>query len=128
MSRSLGDYIAQSVGVIPIPEINIYDICIDDRFMVIASDGVWEFLSNEQIATIIMPFYEKGLAEQAANSVVRESANQWKQREDVIDDITCVVVFFDPKLVERSLKYRQIEIDTLVKVGRHSDQSRSIIA
>ena len=50
MSRSLGDYVAQSVGVIPDPEINIYDISVDDRFLIIASDGVWEFLSNERIA------------------------------------------------------------------------------
>ena len=57
MSRSLGDYVAQSVGVSPDPEINIYDISIDDRFMVIASDGVWEFLSNENVAKIVMGYY-----------------------------------------------------------------------
>ena len=58
MSRSLGDYVAQSVGVIPEPgkffylfifalEINVYDIKATDRFFIIASDGVWEFLTNE---------------------------------------------------------------------------------
>lgn len=50
MSRSLGDYVAQSVGVIPEPEIILYDIKIDDRVIIIASDGVWEFMSNEQVA------------------------------------------------------------------------------
>lgn len=50
MSRSLGDYVAQSVGVIPVPEVNIYNININDRFVIIASDGVWEFLSNEAVA------------------------------------------------------------------------------
>jgi len=47
MSRSLGDYVAQSVGVIPDPEIILYDIKIEDRVIIIASDGVWEFMSNE---------------------------------------------------------------------------------
>ena len=59
MSRSLGDYVAQSVGVIPEPgkffyflfdfflEINVYDIKATDRFFILASDGVWEFLTNE---------------------------------------------------------------------------------
>lgn len=60
MSRSLGDYVAQSVGVSPEPEFNIYDISPDDRFIVIASDGVWEFLSNEQVAQIVSPFYASG--------------------------------------------------------------------
>ena len=87
-------------------EINIYDISPDDRFLVIASDGVWEFLSNEQVGDIVLPFYLQGHAEQAANCIVREATNQWKQREDVIDDITCVVVFLDTQLVERSLRLR----------------------
>jgi len=86
----------------------VYDISADDRFVVIASDGVWEFMSNEQIANIVLPFYHSGQAEQAANTIVREAASQWKQREDVIDDITCVVVFMDVKLIDRSLKYRQV--------------------
>ena len=46
MSRSIGDYVAQSVGVIPEPEIIFKDLDEYDRFMVIASDGLWEFIDN----------------------------------------------------------------------------------
>ena len=42
---------------------------------------------------------------------MREAAQLWKEKEDVIDDITCVVVFMDKKLIERSLKYRKIAIE-----------------
>jgi serine/threonine protein phosphatase PrpC len=63
MSRSLGDQVAQSVGVSPEPEITIYDIDINDRFIIIASDGVWEFLSNDQVAQMAIPFYAAGHAE-----------------------------------------------------------------
>jgi serine/threonine protein phosphatase PrpC len=28
-----------------------------DKFIVIASDGVWEFLSNEDVVRIVEPFY-----------------------------------------------------------------------
>ena len=55
-------------------------------------------------------FYADGQAEQAANMIVREAAEMWKKKEDVIDDITCVVVFMDTKLIDRSLKYREQEI------------------
>ena len=88
-------------------EINIYDIDINDRFIIIASDGVWEFLSNDQVAQLALPFYAAGHAEQAANTIVREAAKTWKEREDVVDDITCVVVFMDIKLVEKSLRFKE---------------------
>ena len=63
MSRSLGDYVAQSIGVSPIPEVTFHEVVADDRFIVIASDGVWEFLSNQEVADIVIPFYEQGAAE-----------------------------------------------------------------
>jgi len=60
MSRSLGDYVAHSVGVIPDPELLYDELNGDDQFLVIASDGVWEFLSNEDVANITRPFFAKG--------------------------------------------------------------------
>ena len=30
----------------------------DDKFIVLASDGVWEFLTNEEIAGMVKPFFE----------------------------------------------------------------------
>ena len=108
----------------PVPEINFYDITADDRVIIIASDGVWEFLSNDAVAEMAMRFYETGQAEQAANTIVREAAEQWKSKEDVIDDITCVVVFMDVKLIERSPKYRDLVIKSLEKQGLETDQSQ----
>ena len=91
-------------------EIRVFDIEIDDRYLIIASDGVWEFLTNEQVAAMALPFYPSGQAEQAANTIVREAAKTWKEREDVVDDITCVVIFMDTKLVEKSLKQRDLMV------------------
>jgi len=50
MSRSLGDRVAHSVGVSSVPEVKEFYLGRDDKFIVIASDGVWEFLSNEDVA------------------------------------------------------------------------------
>ena len=49
MARSFGDLVAASVGVSPEPEVLDFELEPDDKFIVIASDGVWEFLSNEQV-------------------------------------------------------------------------------
>jgi serine/threonine protein phosphatase PrpC len=57
MSRSMGDQQAHEAGVITEPEILSFKLCPDDKFIVIASDGVWEFLENETVAKIVWPFY-----------------------------------------------------------------------
>lgn len=46
MTRSMGDKVGVQAGVIGEPELHEYDITIDDRYLVIASDGVWEYLTN----------------------------------------------------------------------------------
>ena len=49
MSRSIGDRIAIDLGVIPDPEVLDINLTPLDKFVVIASDGVWEFMSNEEV-------------------------------------------------------------------------------
>jgi serine/threonine protein phosphatase PrpC len=50
MTRSMGDGVAHSVGVSAEPETKVFTLGVNDKFVVIASDGVWEFLSNEDVA------------------------------------------------------------------------------
>ena len=59
MSRAFGDAVAAKAGVTSIPEIREYPVSEDDRFMVVASDGIWEFITNEQVVEIVSQFYEK---------------------------------------------------------------------
>ena len=66
MSRSFGDYVASQVGVISTPEIIKHTLRPQDKFMVIASDGIWEyfsfmndrFLSNEWIINTVAQYHE----------------------------------------------------------------------
>ena len=46
MTRSFGDAMACRVGVNAIPEISSIDLTTEDKIIVLASDGVWEFLEN----------------------------------------------------------------------------------
>ena len=47
--------------------------------MIVASDGVWEFLSNEEVAKIARePFYHNSAPEAAANALVKEAYKRWK--------------------------------------------------
>ena len=41
MSRSLGDNISKPIGVIHQPELTEVELSLKDKFIVLASDGVW---------------------------------------------------------------------------------------
>lgn len=99
MSRSIGDACAHSVGVSAIPEIKEFEISEEDKFLVVASDGVFEFLSNDEIVDLVVPFWHKNDLKGACSTIVRESVAAWEREEDSIDDITCIVVFFKRSLV-----------------------------
>jgi serine/threonine protein phosphatase PrpC len=57
MSRSFGDAMAARVGVNAVPEIKEFFLQPEDKVMVLASDGVWEFLKNQEVANIVFPFF-----------------------------------------------------------------------
>ena len=49
-----------------------------------------------------MPYFECKNAEKAAEAVVRESYLKWKtEEEDIVDDITCLIIFLDVKMVQQ---------------------------
>jgi serine/threonine protein phosphatase PrpC len=52
MSRSIGDHEWQKYGVVADPEFTEREISINDKILIIASDGVWEYLSNEDVMNI----------------------------------------------------------------------------
>jgi len=93
MSRSIGDEVSQTVGVISTPEIVEHDLKPQDIFAIWASDGVWEFLSNEQACEIV--WKNRSNYKTAAAQLVNEASKRWKQEEEVVDDITCVIVAFN---------------------------------
>jgi serine/threonine protein phosphatase PrpC len=90
MSRSIGDYVSKSVGVISVPEITKHEIGPDDEFVIWASDGVWEFMSNKEAVDII--WKNKDDLKAAANALADEAIRRWKLEEEVVDDTTVVVL------------------------------------
>ena len=94
MSRSIGDLIASTLGVIPEPKFIEDTIDKDTKFIVVASDGVWEFLDNNAVKDIVMPYYEKNDPNGACKELIKKSTEWWNQEDIVVDDITVVVVFF----------------------------------
>ena len=93
MSRSIGDFVAKTVGVCCEPDINVKHLDDSGKVIVIGSDGVFEFLKNEDIANIVKEGYEKGNVNATAKDVVRKATEMWVEKEDGMDDITVIIVF-----------------------------------
>jgi serine/threonine protein phosphatase PrpC len=90
MTRSIGDMAASSVGVTPEPEIKVFpNLSPADKFVVIASDGIWDRVSNEEVMMVIAKqFYPSKNAEGACSYLVKEAVTRWQVEQGSIDDIT----------------------------------------
>ncbi|KAM3129772.1 hypothetical protein pb186bvf_018163 [Paramecium bursaria] len=94
MTRSFGDKIGAKAGVICDPDIIEFKRNKSHKFIVLASDGVWDQLSNEEVMQLVIPFYRDKQVELATERVVKEAFQRWKQNSMVRDDITCIIIFF----------------------------------
>ncbi|XP_010907168.1 probable protein phosphatase 2C 35 isoform X2 [Elaeis guineensis] len=88
-TRSVGDLTAESIGVIAVPEVMTVKITPNHLFFVVASDGVFEFLSSQ--AVVDMVCRHKDLQD-ACSAIAAESYRMWLEHEDRTDDITIIVV------------------------------------
>ncbi|KAL8274435.1 hypothetical protein Esti_001595 [Eimeria stiedai] len=92
MSRSLGDTLACRVGVISEPEVSVVSLSPSDKFLLLATDGVWEFVSNEEAVRILRPFVEARDPAGGCEALVKKARQRWKEEDGAIDDITCLLV------------------------------------
>lgn len=89
-TRSLGDYIADRIGVCAEPEMLTKELTKDDEILVIASDGIFEFLTNQGVIDMCA---ECDSPLEACERLVKASYSQWMHYEDRTDDITVIVLF-----------------------------------
>ena len=96
MSRSIGDQLAHKVGVSDIPEIKEFNLeNLEPLAIIVASDGIWEFMPNEDVKNIVMNYAYSKDANLCSKNLVEKARLIWQETGYAIDDITCVVAFFD---------------------------------
>ena len=98
VSRVLGDLNAVKAGVIPTPEIMLREVVPEDEYLIIASDGVWEFIDNDEAVAIVEKVRQMGgSADAATRYLIGKAALCWRHFEgDYRDDITAIVVYLQP--------------------------------
>lgn len=93
MARSIGDHAIAEVGVISDPVVTTRTIQDKDDFMILASDGVWEFLSSQDAVNIVGEHLETRGATKACQALIEAAAARWHDEEGKYrDDITAIVV------------------------------------
>ncbi|GAA0174693.1 non-receptor serine/threonine protein kinase [Lithospermum erythrorhizon] len=91
-TRSIGDSMAETIGVVSNPEMVVLELTPNHPFFVIASDGVFEFLSSQTVVDMVTKHKDP---RDACAAIVAESYRLWLQYETRTDDITVIIVQID---------------------------------
>lgn len=88
-TRSVGDSLAEKIGVVADPEVSTVQLTSNHPFFVVASDGVFEFLSSQTVVDMVNKYTDP---RDACSSIAAESYRLWIDNENRTDDITIIVV------------------------------------
>jgi serine/threonine protein phosphatase PrpC len=86
--RSLGDSVAHTAGVSSLPEFTERELDpLTDKCIVVATDGLWEFVSNQETIDMVMAVKTPAAS---VEELVKEARSRWMAEEQVIDDTTVI--------------------------------------
>lgn len=89
-TRSLGDSVSEEIGVTAEPEILARELTKNDHILVVASDGIFEFLTNQEVIDVCTKCESPLIA---CEKLVDMAYGQWRVYEKRTDDITIIVCF-----------------------------------
>ncbi|KAL2330120.1 hypothetical protein Fmac_017701 [Flemingia macrophylla] len=96
------------------PSITVHQLLPHDKFVIFASDGLWEHLSNQDAVDIVQNNPCKGIAKRLVKAALQEAAKKREMRYSDLkkidrgvrrhfhDDTTVIVVFIDSNHVSRA--------------------------
>lgn len=136
ISRALGDlwsfnYYRSEFIVSPVPDVRVHKITPGvDRFLVIASDGLWGVMRVEEVVKFVHNFEKDDICKlgDVSHRLIQRALARWRERELRADNTSVIVVHFDevtqdepPKKIPR-LDTRESEEDTETKGSTDSSQ------
>ncbi|MBA0764894.1 hypothetical protein Gotri_014174 [Gossypium trilobum] len=100
LSRAIGDHCVKEFGLISVPDVTQRNIINNDQFVILATDGVWDVISNEAAVEIVSSTEDR---EKSAKKLVQCAMRAWKykKRGIAMDDISAICLFFQPKLSQQ---------------------------
>ncbi|XP_073297484.1 probable protein phosphatase 2C 38 isoform X1 [Primulina huaijiensis] len=102
------------------PSILVQKLYPEDQFLIFASDGLWEHLSNQEAVDLVNSSPRNGIARKLVKAALQEAAKKREMRYSDLkkidrgvrrhfhDDITVIVLFLDSHLISRSSSHGPI--------------------
>ncbi|KAL7537297.1 hypothetical protein ACHAXR_007718, partial [Thalassiosira sp. AJA248-18] len=94
VTRTIGDKVIsdEGIGMVPEPEILTRELTAQDKVIFLASDGVWEFMTNQHVIDICAKCSDPL---EACRIIQKESYDHWMKNDTRTDDITMICMFVD---------------------------------
>ncbi|XP_021644750.2 probable protein phosphatase 2C 63 isoform X2 [Hevea brasiliensis] len=105
------------------PSILVRQLNPQDLFLIFASDGLWEQLSDETVVDIVLKSPRAGIARRLVQAALREAARKRETRYDDLkridkgvrrhfhDDITVIVLYLDHPLGSSTGRFNNHRVD-----------------
>ncbi|CAH9125147.1 unnamed protein product [Cuscuta epithymum] len=93
MARAFGDFCLKSYGLSSVPQMHYRKLTDKDEFVVLATDGVWDVLSNNEVIRTVASARRRSMA---ARFLVERAVRVWKHKYPCArtDDCAAVCLFF----------------------------------
>ncbi|KAI0501889.1 hypothetical protein KFK09_016834 [Dendrobium nobile] len=131
MARAFGDFCLKDYGLISTPQLSSWKLTEKDEFVVLATDGLWDVLSNKQVVKTVSSARNRA---DAAKLLVHRAVRTWRTRYPTskIDDCAAICLFlkhsslsplpsFDGGIHPK--KSRQLSFSESFKTARSSETS-----
>jgi serine/threonine protein phosphatase PrpC len=96
MSRAIGDGWMAKYGVSCVPDTTVQQRSSKDEFVIVASDGIWGVLSNDEAALIVnramSKLQERGIGRKRSFSVVAKCLVKAAINRGSVDNISCIII------------------------------------
>ncbi|KAE9621979.1 putative protein-serine/threonine phosphatase [Lupinus albus] len=97
MARAFGDFCLKDFGLISVPDVSYRQLTEKDEFVVLATDGIWDVLSNKEVVDIVAAAPSRS---SAARALVESAVRGWRYKYPTskVDDCAVVCLFLDTDL------------------------------
>ncbi|OAY59143.1 probable protein phosphatase 2C 6 [Manihot esculenta] len=117
MARAFGDFCLKDFGLISVPDIYYRHLTKRDEFIILATDGVWDVLSNKEAVDIVASAPGRATA---ARALVDCAVRAWKLKYPTSknDDCAVVCLFLD----QLSAANAEVEESTMKMIPEESSE------
>ncbi|MCO5551321.1 hypothetical protein L7F22_004822 [Adiantum nelumboides] len=104
MARAFGDFCLKEYGLISVPDITYRMLTPNDQFVILATDGIWDVMSNSQAVEVVALAPSRVTA---ARLLVETAIRAWrfKYPTSKVDDCAVICLFFHQEASTTTMRH-----------------------